>query len=304
LFANSGLIGQELMLGKRLSVTQKDDLIVVGFATLALGQTNLVTLSGDAGATTHLTLGGSPIGVWRGTSAGTLLTSGTVTTPGTTGSGGSSGWHYIELVARLHDSTGSIEIWVDNLQVASFSGDTRNGGTDPYFDTVSFWSQNAIDDIYVLNEQGSFNNSRLGDCRVDNYGFFNGSNNNWVGSDGDSVNNAALLQQTNYGNSFSTWVTANADNQFDSYNTADISIGANESIRGVEVWAFGAKADSGARTLALTAQTGAGTSQSADLTLLAGAARRISNLFEMDPVGSPWSVANYNGAEFGLKARP
>ncbi|MET0786487.1 MAG: hypothetical protein ABWY25_07275, partial [Paenisporosarcina sp.] len=66
-------------------------------------------------------------------------------------------WYRIEFAAKLHDTTGSLEMRIDGVVVATISGtDTKSGGTKSVYDTISFLGGTGqtwvIDDIYVRND--------------------------------------------------------------------------------------------------------------------------------------------------------
>jgi len=293
-----------IMLQKTFPVADQDDYYVVGCGSLLYGgsQMNIVKLAGDGGATIHLSVRADSDGqlkVYRG-DYGTLLAQGPYSTPVSTFQ-----WHFIEIAARLHDTTGTATIYFDGQQVATYTGDTRNAGTSGLFDTVIFPTQSGLDDIYVLNEQGSVNNAPLGDCRVEQVFYSEGSNSQWVGSDGNSVNNPAHINYFNYGSSIPGWLQATADNQKDTYATSNPTVGANERLVGVEQWAWALKSDSGARTLGFTVLTGSGEVSSAGKPLVNGSLRKVNHVWDVDPTtGLPWTSASFNAAEFGMIAKP
>jgi hypothetical protein len=85
--------------------------------------------------------------IYRGTSS--LATSPTSTV--TTGT-----WYLIELRVKLHDTLGTAELFVDGVSKATFSGDTKNGGTKTVFDAVQLIGATGgaylADDIYIRND--------------------------------------------------------------------------------------------------------------------------------------------------------
>lgn len=84
-------------------------------------------------------------------------------------------WHYIEAKVKVHDTLGYVEVRVDGVTVVTFSGDTAYDAGYIYVDTIKMYVPNRdlagvyarIDDLYVCDSNGSYNNDFLGDCRVD-----------------------------------------------------------------------------------------------------------------------------------------
>jgi len=300
------------MLSKVFPASQKDTKFIVGCALMnptAGGAAGLITLGGDAGATSHLMFGATGSGsiemaVYRGGStSGTLL--------GTTSGAGmsASGWRYIEIEAVLSDSVGSVKIWSDGVQVLNLTGiDTRNGGTDANFDWVSFnqWINN-IDDLYVLNGAGASNNSRLGDVRiVDVLVDGNGASSQWTGSDGNSTDNYLLVDDKPAVGA-SDYVEAGTSDLVDTYTFGNVTLTTDDRIIAVGVHAHAYKGDTGSRSIALLASSGGSTSTGSDqqLNTTASLARTFYQHFETDPnTAAAWTEAGHNAAEVGIKSRP
>lgn len=84
-----------------------------------------------------------------------------------------SAWYYLEVKVVCNSSTGSVNIKVNEINVASVSGiDTTGGFAGSTFGTVQWGvtdsniSPHSWDDFYLLNGAGSTNNDFLGDVRV------------------------------------------------------------------------------------------------------------------------------------------
>lgn len=96
------------------------------------------------------------------------------------------GFHYVELKATIHDTTGAAEVRINGSAVIGpLTGiDTRNGGTLAGWNYVR-WNgasnpNQTIDDVYILDGSGSSLNTFLGDVRVDTH--FPNANGNSSGS--------------------------------------------------------------------------------------------------------------------------
>lgn len=87
-----------------------------------------------------------------------------------------STWTYIELKTKIHDTTGTWEVWKNGVSIGSASGvDTRNGGTAGVIGSILIGNdignsnnyQVSYDDLVVIDTSGSApNNDRIGDVRV------------------------------------------------------------------------------------------------------------------------------------------
>lgn len=295
----------------RLGAGDQDDLIIAGGAWLVpgsgAGTFYIASLLADAGATRHVSLyitrtapnAPATLKVYRGDSAGTLLGSFAFTEPP------AATWVHFELKARLHDTTGSVVVRMDEVVVINLAGvDTKNGGTAAVFDTIEFsnnWS-NGVDDLYACNEQGSVNTDFLGAIRVealDPNG--NGATSNGVGSDGNSVDNYALLEETPTG-STASYVDLNATGDKDTYAHENSGLPTGNAVKGVMVWADAQKTDAGARTITPVARLSGVEVDGAALALLNGTYKGVGDVFQTKPGGGGWTVADVNAAEFGVKA--
>ncbi len=81
-------------------------------------------------------------------------------------------WYYIEIKAYIHDSAGTVEIKVDEIQRLSLTSQDTCNGTNVYVGAVRLGvhAQNSTcgcDDLYVCDDSGSKNNDFLGDVRID-----------------------------------------------------------------------------------------------------------------------------------------
>ncbi len=148
-----------------IPAASESDTITIGFAwrieTLN-GTRPMLTLRSDANVTTHLTVDSNATGsleVRRGTTTGTVLAS--------SAAGFVAGtWYYVELQAKLHDTTGFVTLRVNGVQVASATNvDTKNAGTKTTFDTIFMTTGSTVvqvwDDLYAITgSDGAFRGDR------------------------------------------------------------------------------------------------------------------------------------------------
>lgn len=131
----------------------QSDTVTIGFAyrTPAFQNLSLIMrLYSDTNTTNHT-------GLSVGTTGGLMADRGGVSVA--TSAAGTltvDTWHYIEMQAKMHDTTGSIIVRVDGVEVINFTGDTKAGGTKAVYDAVrlgavngSSGGTNQYDDLYL-----------------------------------------------------------------------------------------------------------------------------------------------------------
>lgn len=299
----------------RLVGGDQDDLIIVGAAFQVpggvAGNWVLFGLYGDTLATTHLTVtidrlgSGNPatIKVYRGdpSAGGTLLaTSAAFTEPP------ANTWMHFEVKARLHDSTGSVVVRHDEVTIINVTGvDTKNGGTATVFDGIQVSANYAagIDDIYMANEQGSVNTDFQGAKRVETLQpTGNGNSSQGVGSDGNSTDNYALIDDGVFTVSTGDYVDLATTGDKDTYVHSDSAQPIGNAVAGVMVWAHAQKTDAGSRSLIPVVRLSGTESDGAALALLNGTFKTVGDVFQTKPGGGAWSVTDVGNTEYGYKA--
>lgn len=142
--------------------------IFLGFAmNMLIVPGTIIKTYTDTGTTSqvYVTLNnGGSLSIVRG--SGTVLaTSAANVYPG-------NSWQYIELCVQIDSTVGYCELRVNGGTVASYSGNTRNGGTSTSVDrfdilrTSGGTETNYWDDLYVCDNTGTSNNTFLGDIQV------------------------------------------------------------------------------------------------------------------------------------------
>lgn len=259
----------------------------------------------DAGATIHISIWQRSTGaieVRRGSTAGgTILATSAVNTV-ITGT-----WYHIEAKVVLHDSTGSVEVRVNNTTVINFSGDTKNGGTEAVIsrfrigDPAQGSVRANVDDVYLLNGAGTSNNDFIGDSRI--YNLLpngNGNYSQFLGSDGNSVDNYLLVDE-NPPNT-SDYVGSGTDGNKDSYAFEDLPATVT-AIRAVGQRAYAANSDVGSRAARNLVRIGGADFVSADFSL--GASYLLfETLYDVSPATTvAFTPGEFNGAEWGIECR-
>lgn len=211
--------------------------------------------------------------------------------------GGSYG--YIEAKAVIHDSTGSVTIRYNGVQVASASNvDTRNGQTGVCnkirISGLGGGISADIDDFYIGDTNGS-NNDFLGDVRVDHLApNAAGNYSQWTPSAGSNFQN---VDETPGADDDTSYNETDVDNELDSYQHASLASLVVEDIKAVQVIVHAKKSDAGSRTLKVGIRSGTTDNLDSGTALGTGYAgyRRI---FDTDPnTAAAWTKANVDAVE-------
>lgn len=212
-------------------------------------------------------------------------------------------WHYVELKATLHDTTGSFELRVDNVMVDSGTGlDTKNAGTKTVFDAAILRgtgvSSLRFDDFYFCNAAGPTNNDFVGDCVVETiYPNGNGNSSQWVGSDSNSTDNYLLVDESG-APSTADYVESDVAGNKDLYDMQSLAH-ASAAVKGVQVCNYVAKSDAGSRTMRNRVRSSTTEANGAEETL-STSYKVITTILETDPdTTAAWTVAGVNAAQVG-----
>lgn len=288
--------------GPRLLLSAVDEhaTLIVGFAFyttdyLSPAFAPLFYLQSDDCQTTHLQVEISGFGRLQVTRAGGGLLGSSANTRIYLNT-----WHYIEFKATLHDTTGAIELRVDNLSVLNVSGiDTKNAGTKSVFDAIWFgvsgWMNYAfIDDFYLCNGAGSVCNDFLGDLSVQT--LLPSAAGNSTGLAPTSGANYTTVDdpQMNTTDYVSSSVAATKD----TYIFPDIA--TPRTIKAVQASHYGVKTD-GSRLLVPVVRSG-GTDYDGSGQLLSQDWKLHRTIYQTNPATSAaWTDSGLNAAEFGVK---
>lgn len=262
---------------------------------------SLLSFRGDAGATTHVSLYrlvGNYLAIYIG---GTQVAS-TSPVPYL-----SSSYNYLEMKATLADVGGQVDVWYNggSAPILSYTGDTKNGGTDTVFDTfvITGPSFQFIDDIYLSNGEGPAPfNDRLGDIRcwpLRPNG--NGAASQLVGSDGNSTDNYLLVDEASA--TFADYVGHNTVSNKDTYTYGNLTP-TTGTVVDLQVGSVMRKNDAGGRSMRALTRVGGVDYPGSDVTL-GLTATYYSQRYGVNPAtGLAWTIAEVNAAEFGAEVRP
>ena len=276
----------------------------------ALGASGkFMSFKSDASATQHIGLfrdnTDSSISVYFGGDSGNTL--GTLLGGTGTNSVLAATWYFMEIKVVLADAGGSVEIRLNGSPTPafSFSGDTKNAGTEAVISRVVMGTTGGnsnrtnFDDVYICNGAGSVNNNFLGDCSVRTfYPSGNGALSQLVGSDSNSVDNYLLVDEAVPS---STDYTGSATaGELDTYAFTDLASG---SIKGIAHRSYVAKSEAGSNKVRQVVRVGGVNYPDADIHLGTNYVG-VSRMLETNPATSAaWLLADYNSSEFGIEVR-
>jgi hypothetical protein len=211
-------------------------------------------------------------------------------------------WHYIEVEAFVHDSTGFINVYKDGTQILAVSGvDTRQQTAD----TITFFrlygtdgtgaqpNVFAWDDVYVTDQA-----TRLGECRVKTL-YPNGAtaDADWTPSGGgdnyQQVDEAQVDGDT-------TYVASDTPGDLDFYTMTDLGF-APDTVHAVQLTMSARKDDAETRAVRLKLKSGAVVEDGATQAM-AGSYQYFSDVYEEDPdVVGPWTASSVNAMQIGIE---
>lgn len=296
-------------LGNSLAVplgAGEDDGVILGLGIYCLQSGSRLDIAFlEAAATAHSSLSfnttNSAVALYRGSVGGTLLdTSDPYMNVGV--------WNHLEMKLKVADAGGLFEVRLNGntTPIVSFSGDTRSGGTDGLIDLISIalvgggW---IIDDLHVLNEQGSKNNDYLGDRRI--YPINPNGNGNYsqlTGSDGNSTDNYQQVDEGYTINNSDYNGSATVD-QIDTYAYENLPAGLGV-IDGILIHTKALKSDSGDKSARRVYRRAGTDNFGSDLTLPAASPENFWEILEDDPIAAgAWTPTNLDASEFGFQTR-
>jgi len=281
------------------AITCTDDKFVVGFAfkTSALVAGDIFRTMGSA--TINLTLHLNDDGTFSLKRSTVIIdTSVTALLVDT--------WYHIELVAQVSNST-TIEciLKVDGTTILTLptSTDTMIAGglTGIRLGKFGIPSMTCyFDSYYFMDQDGSTNNTFLGDCVVEAIlPDGNGYNSDFDGSDGNQVDNYLLVDEADPDDD-TTYVEDDTVGGIDSFTYAAMSE-TPATIFGVAVTTMAKKTTANARTIKQIARP-VSTNYTGDEHTLSESYACFQDIWEDNPAdAAAWEEADVNGAEFGVK---
>ena len=215
-------------------------------------------------------------------------------------------WYLVELHVKIADSGGVLELKVDGIADASFTGDTKPG-TATTVDNLQWLRLNqtdVIDDLALNDTTGGADNSWCGDGHIilltPNA---DGDKSEWTGSDGNQVNNYALADEIP-ANGDTDYVESSTLDQTDLYN---LTASGLSGVTIKRVWAEARARDTVAAggLLALVLKTNSTEYAGSDLSLLTTYTKQLlGTVHTVNPnTSAAWTVSELDALQAGPKAR-
>ena len=216
-------------------------------------------------------------------------------------------YHWIDIHYIINPGvSGVVELWIDGNQILNItnSNTTQFGSTT--FSTVNFGGdfgnpclQSFIDDIYVLDTTGTYNNTRLGDTRIDATVPNNGTPYQQGGLPFPGPNYLMVNEQ--FWSNYNVVTLANTLGQEELYYMTDLP-DAPENIQAIRVLAVANASDSNSNVIANTTVISGGVEADGNSTQLKTTYSHVSNIFETNPSTLlPWADFNIYGTQCGFK---
>lgn len=275
---------------------------IVGFAFKTVGG-----LPGSAGNFLEFRDSGTLHVALRLNTDGTISAMRSTTVLGTSASAISDAtYNHLEVKVTISDTVGVVEVRINGTNSGWLNltnQDTRNAG-NLSFNTIRLNGVSATDidydDFHYCDTTGSVNNDFLGDSRVDAY-YANGNGNSSQldGSDGNSVDNYLLVDET-LQDGDTTYVESSTAAEKDTYAFGNMSH-TPSIIHGVQVVANAKKDDAGARSITTVVRSDGADYDGATVALTT-AYLMYYDIHEEDPdTSAAWTKSGFDAAEFGVK---
>jgi hypothetical protein len=215
---------------------------------------------------------------------------------------------YIEVKATINDSTGSVIVEANGVEILNLSGiDTKaTANAQATYLAIGNCSVGSIslaswfDDLYILNTSGSApQNDFLGDCRVDPlYPNADGNYSAWTPSTG--VTHYTLVDEATPNTS--DYVESSTSSQKDSYGFGNLSA-TTGTIFGVQLNIAAHKTDAGSKDIKALTRI-ASTDYLSSAIAVSTDQTYLRHIWEENPnAAAAWTEAAINGAEFGVECQ-
>ncbi|MGI0150005.1 MAG: hypothetical protein ACREDF_10815, partial [Thermoplasmata archaeon] len=215
-------------------------------------------------------------------------------------------FHYIEFKVTISDASGVAVLKINGVTELTGSGldtqNTTNASADRVLLGLNGSALNVntdYDDLYVCDGSGTVNNDFLGDIRCEYIPpNGNGNSSQFVGSDGNSVDNYLLVDEATP-NDDTDYVESGTITEKDTYAQGNLTP-TSGTVYGVQMLPYARKTDAGVRSIASIARLAAAEDLSVDK-ILSTSYSYFPDIRETKPGGGAWTVTDVNNAEFGCK---
>lgn len=219
-------------------------------------------------------------------------------------------WYYLEFQVLLHDSTGTYEVRVNEVNLLSGSGvdtqaqDTNQADTVRFGSTRIFLGDGYLDDIYILNsiDAGDGDNlTFLGDSVIEGKRPDSDTSVEWTPST-PAADNFTMVDDPDPDDD-ATFNVSTGNNQEDIYGFESLALVNNDNIRGIELYLLMRLTLSGTRNVRTRIKQGGTTVSGSTYAVADTAYAYVTEMLERDPTdGNPWTQAKINSVELGLES--
>lgn len=218
-------------------------------------------------------------------------------------------WNHIEIKATIHASAGTVEVRVNGsaTPVINLTGQVISTSGNAYATSFQFQPGSTFlgiqrfDDVHLCDTTGSQNNNFLGDSQVLTiYPSGDGNSSQWVGSDGNSVNNSLLVDEAQH-NGDTDYVQSDVVSNKDTYAMQDIA--TTGVVRAVATHAVIKKNGAGSRTVRKLLRSGTTDYESSDINP-GTTYSHYSQTYQLNPdTSAAWTPTEVNGMQLGIKVQ-
>lgn len=222
-------------------------------------------------------------------------------------------WYYVEVKVTIADSIGAgtcvVKVngatWI-TVATGQDLKSTANATANKIGIVLSTFSPSTsyYDDLYIFDGTGSENNDFAGDVSVvTQLPNANGSTNDFLGSDADSVDNYLHVDETDTDDDTS-FVGSSTNNQIDLYEVDDLAV-TPSAIHAVQINNVVKKDEAGSRAMRSVVRP--------VTTNLFGSVQSPSNgsysneitIYDLNPeLSVAWTESTFNATEFGIEVQP
>jgi hypothetical protein len=213
-------------------------------------------------------------------------------------------WHYLEFKATINNTTGSYELRLNGKPILSGTSADTQDTANAYANKFSIGQSGVgvgyvyFDDIYVLDDAGTFNNDFLGDVAV--FTRYPASDESVSFTPSTGAANYPLVGQVSTGDA--DYVSSATPGDTDVYGLSALSTpGTPQVVAGVAVSARGWKTDAGGRTARVNLLSGSSTLSGATIAITTSA-MWFEKITETDPATSgAWTVSGVEAVRAGIE---
>ncbi len=219
-----------------------------------------------------------------------------------------SQWYYLEWYVVISDSisTNQCVVMLDGVEVINLSAtsdtkNTSNAYADRVIITGTGSNNHSIDDLVVSMMDTTTSPTFLGDLRVQTlFPNADGNYSQFTGSDGNSVNNYLLVDDTTSVND-ADYTGSSTVGHKDSYNIESLTF-TPTSIKAAKITSCMRRDDAGAKTGRLFFRTGGSDFEGSDITPASSGFVFEGHIAEVNPDTTvAWTASDITSLEIGIK---